>query len=740
MKKLKVLLAVLCIVFVACAVMACRVKDSGSAKTVVNAPVINSKVYNGEKQAATIEASDAYTVIENNGGVNAGEYNVVLKLTDENAYEWKTPDEADTTMLTLTFSITKAANEITVLTVADWTYDEQANEPTATAKFGTPEFTYATSENGEYTATVPSAVGKYWVKATVEGTSNVDVSWSISGNVSANTMITNGQLFIGEGEKAGTLTVTATSVADPTKKATATVTVVEPTYEIKVNDSVKNGTIVPSANEAAEGTEITLTIAPDAGYRLRTGTLTFNGTAIEGVSFKMPGETAYINAEFVKISVLQAAIGNAEGLEGNAYTSTTWAGLTQKLAAAKAVLNETGSSQEQIDAAANALQAAQDALLRRGDKTALNALIAEVEALKEETYTPATWSGLADKLAAAKKVAGDPDALQLAIDSAKDALAEAKAALVARADKDALKKLIAEVETLDEKAYTSASWKTLSDALTAAKTVDADANATQAAVDDAVKALNAAKKALVACADKDALNKLITEVEALDEKAFTTESWKNIPAALEAAKAVAKDPEATQKDVDDAVKALNAAKDALVSRANKDELNALIAEVEALDEKAYTAETWKNIPEALAAAKAVAEELDATQKAVDAAKDALAKAVKALEAAGNADELNKLIEKAKKEDLTKLTDKSAASIREAIAKAEEVVAQRGTQKELDKAQKALQKTLDKAVKKDGKTPTTGDDMHFLLPLTLLGMASAAALVVLLVLSKKKSTR
>ena len=174
MKKLKVLLVVLCIVFVACAVMACRVKDSGSAKTVVNAPVINSKVYNGEKQAATVEASDAYTVIENNGGVNAGEYNVVLKLTDENAYEWKTPDEADTTMLTLKFAITKAGNEITVLTVADRTYGEQANEPTATAKFGTPEFTYATSENGEYTATVPSAVGEYWVKATVEGTSNYD--------------------------------------------------------------------------------------------------------------------------------------------------------------------------------------------------------------------------------------------------------------------------------------------------------------------------------------------------------------------------------------------------------------------------------------------------------------------------------------------------------------------------------------------------------------------------------------
>ena len=44
MKKLKALLAVLCIVFAACAVMACGSEDSESAKTVVNAPVINSKV------------------------------------------------------------------------------------------------------------------------------------------------------------------------------------------------------------------------------------------------------------------------------------------------------------------------------------------------------------------------------------------------------------------------------------------------------------------------------------------------------------------------------------------------------------------------------------------------------------------------------------------------------------------------------------------------------------------------
>ena len=174
MKKLKALLAVLCIVFAACAVMACGFEGSESAKTVVNAPVINSKVYNGEKQVATVEASDVYTVIENNGGVNAGEYNVVLKLTDENAYEWKTPDEADATMLTLKFVITKATNSVSELTLDGWRAGETANVPAANAEFGEVKFAYATEQNGTYTENVPTAAGTYFVKAYVEATKNYD--------------------------------------------------------------------------------------------------------------------------------------------------------------------------------------------------------------------------------------------------------------------------------------------------------------------------------------------------------------------------------------------------------------------------------------------------------------------------------------------------------------------------------------------------------------------------------------
>lgn len=170
-KTIKVLMAVLCVSLSLGVITACK-KTETAKKTKLDSPVITSKEYTGSNQTATVAENEAYEVTVNAGGTNVGEYDVVLTLTDKKKYEWTTPDADDKTKVTLTFSITKAANEITSLTLDDWAYGETPKTPTVTAKFGTAECTYATSENGEYTATVPSAVGKYWVKATVEGTDN----------------------------------------------------------------------------------------------------------------------------------------------------------------------------------------------------------------------------------------------------------------------------------------------------------------------------------------------------------------------------------------------------------------------------------------------------------------------------------------------------------------------------------------------------------------------------------------
>ena len=64
------------------------------------------------------------------------------------------------------------------------------------------------------------------------------------------------------------------------------------------------------------------------------------------------------------------------------------------------------------------------------DKAALNAIIAEVEALVEADYSRKSWSNLQTALTAAKDVAADANATQEVVDQAKAGLEAKKAALV----------------------------------------------------------------------------------------------------------------------------------------------------------------------------------------------------------------------------------------------------------------------------------------------------------------------
>lgn len=72
-----------------------------------------------------------------------------------------------------TFEILQASNSVTAA-IEGWTYGEEANEPTATAKFGADKatFTYSDAADGDYSATVPTEAGTWYVKATVPETDN----------------------------------------------------------------------------------------------------------------------------------------------------------------------------------------------------------------------------------------------------------------------------------------------------------------------------------------------------------------------------------------------------------------------------------------------------------------------------------------------------------------------------------------------------------------------------------------
>lgn len=170
-KTLRALLFMLVVSLVLCAFAAC---DTTAEKTKLETPTVAAKVYTGSKLTATIAESEGYTVVTNEGGTDVGEYDVVLKLSDESKYEWAKPDADDATRVTLKFAVTKATNEITALALDGWTFGETAKTPTAAAKFGTPTFTYGATADGEFSETAPTAAGNYFVKATVAATANYD--------------------------------------------------------------------------------------------------------------------------------------------------------------------------------------------------------------------------------------------------------------------------------------------------------------------------------------------------------------------------------------------------------------------------------------------------------------------------------------------------------------------------------------------------------------------------------------
>ena len=150
--------------------------------------------------------------------------------------------------------------------------------------------------------------------------------------------------------------------------------------------------------------------------------------------------------------------------------------------------------------------------------------------------------------------------------------------------------------------------------------------------------INRLKKAIEGLVDApvvntDALDEAIAKADALTEEEVNKAIKKNVEVfnkALANAKAVlAKD--ASQKEVNEAAKALNDALDGLkILRGNPEALNAALEAVSKKDESKYTAESWAALMAVVEEVKAIDLE-NATQKEIDEAVAKLNKAVDALE-------------------------------------------------------------------------------------------------------------
>ncbi len=125
----------------------------------------------------------------------------------------------------------------------------------------------------------------------------------------------------------------------------------------------------------------------------------------------------------------------AESMDETKYTADSWKNMREKLDAAKQVQANALADQATIDQAANALEAAIQALVKKPapsktDKTKLAAAISEAGKKLQKDYTSASWSKMQAALAEAKKVQADASADQNTIDKATNNLNAAIRALV----------------------------------------------------------------------------------------------------------------------------------------------------------------------------------------------------------------------------------------------------------------------------------------------------------------------
>ena len=180
-------------------------------------------------------------------------------------------------------TITKA-NGTASVSMEGWTYGETAKKPVPTSETnGTDRVTYQykvkDADDRTYSATVPTNVGSYTVKATFPATDNYNK-----------------------------VTATADFVIAQATHHSSSSSSSNPTYSVTTPSKSENGGVAVSSKNARKGDTVTVTVTPDAGYQLDKLTVTDkNGNVLKltdkgdgKYSFTMPDGKVEIKAVFAK--------------------------------------------------------------------------------------------------------------------------------------------------------------------------------------------------------------------------------------------------------------------------------------------------------------------------------------------------------------------------------------------------------------------------------------------------------
>ena len=330
------------------------------------------------------------------------------------------------------------------------------------------------------------------------------------------------------------------------------------------------------------------------------------------------------------LETLQTKLEECKNLEEN-YTPEEFSQLKEIIEKAELLLqNESDNiSNETVDQVLNELIEASDALyvvtatneLKSAITNANEILNSDLSEYLEESVT-ALRNALNDAQALIDDQCQDLSLINEAVKNINTAISQMQKIV----DKTALTALISNAEIYQEGSYTTDSWAVLQEALTAAKKVVANENATETEVEEALNNLAEAIENLVLRADKTRLQEVYDMIEELDRSLYTPVSLAGLTEPMESAKAVLDDLDATQEETDNAYEELVRGYLNLRLKALKDTIIGFVNKVDGLDQSKYSVQSWQQFETALNSAKEIIADENALQDETDNAYETLVKA------------------------------------------------------------------------------------------------------------------
>ena len=484
-------------------------------------------------------------------------------------------------------------------------------------------------------------------------------------------------------------------------------------FEVYVSEDGEEWTLIGAKEDEAvetnEGTTFTISAPCMARYVRVIGTFNNQNEAFHIRELRVYGK-------LTDKTELNESIQAAAVLDSEAYTANSWNALQEALTAAEQISADDSASQEQIDQAASALNAAMDALQVKASESAIQALRNMVD---KAIALGSDDAELNEAITNAQAVLAKEAPTTTEVVTALLDLSEAMQALNTDESEDALRKDVqATIDFIKENILTNVDnvrpgkVQALKDAVTAAQTVVDDPDATVDELKAANKAMTKAAQELWEIVSKAELNALIEAAKGYLDGDYTAESLEALQAAIDAAKAVAGNDDATTAEVTQAITNLS---DAI---ANLDKImldtSALEHEIELVSEMIanlddYVPSSVEGLQEKLDAAKAALENA-VSQAEIDEAAKSLREARLNARTKADVSALEELIAYVNSLDLRAYTAESADSV---LVLADRALAKMNdpqiTQDEVDALTEELQSAIDALQPVSEENVTTPDN-------------------------------